>query len=239
MKQFLLSLLILSGFLVNGSFGQQSSETSPDEAAIRKVVAGYVQAFNKHDAEALANYWSPEAVYLNRMTGEEVVGRAAIAQQFTALFKAQPEVKLVANTDAVKFISPNVAVEYGTSQVLIPPKVEPEVGDYSAVYTKREGQWLLDRVTDEAKEDAIPSHYEQLKVLEWMVGRWVDQTENANVETECKWTKNQNFLVRSFKVTVVDRVDMAGMQMIGWDPAAKKIRSWTFDSDGSFLPWDS
>ncbi len=27
---------------------------------------------------------------------------------------------------------------------------------------------------------------------------------------------------------------MSGMQLIGWDPAAKQIRSWVFDSDGGF-----
>ena len=27
---------------------------------------------------------------------------------------------------------------------------------------------------------------------------------------------------------------MAGMQVIGWDPASKQIRSWVFDSDGGF-----
>jgi hypothetical protein len=27
---------------------------------------------------------------------------------------------------------------------------------------------------------------------------------------------------------------MAGMQIIGWDPVAKQIRSWVFDSDGGF-----
>ena len=27
---------------------------------------------------------------------------------------------------------------------------------------------------------------------------------------------------------------MAGMQLIGWDPEAKQIRSWVFDSDGGF-----
>ena len=27
---------------------------------------------------------------------------------------------------------------------------------------------------------------------------------------------------------------MAGMQIIGWDPATKQIRSWVFDSDGGF-----
>jgi hypothetical protein len=27
---------------------------------------------------------------------------------------------------------------------------------------------------------------------------------------------------------------MAGMQVIGWDPLAKTLRSWVFDSDGGF-----
>jgi hypothetical protein len=27
---------------------------------------------------------------------------------------------------------------------------------------------------------------------------------------------------------------MSGIQIIGWDPVAKKIRSWVFDSDGGF-----
>ncbi len=52
--------------------------------------------------------------------------------------------------------------------------------------------------------------------------------------TECNWTRNNNFLTRSFTVQIRDRIDMAGMQIIGWDPAAKQIRSWVFDSDGGF-----
>jgi hypothetical protein len=35
-------------------------------------------------------------------------------------------------------------------------------------------------------------------------------------------------------VSIEDRIDMAGMQIIGWDAAAKQVRSWTFDSDGGF-----
>jgi hypothetical protein len=41
-------------------------------------------------------------------------------------------------------------------------------------------------------------------------------------------------LNRSFAVVVGDQVDLAGMQIIGWDPVAKQIRSWIFDSDGGF-----
>ena len=77
-------------------------------------------------------------------------------------------------------------------------------------------------------------HYEQLKELEWMVGTWVDEDENARIETGCSWTKNKNFLTRMYSVSVDGEVEMAGVQVVGWDAAAKKIRSWTFDSDGGF-----
>ena len=57
--------------------------------------------------------------------------------------------------------------------------------------------------------------------------------EDAEVEVDCNWTKNQNFLTRAFKISIDDD-SFSGMQIIGWDPAAKAIRSWTFDSNGTF-----
>lgn len=232
MKRVLLFLLIAGGPLAGWSWGQQAGKPPADEAAIRKADEAYVQAFNKHDAKALADAWSPEAVYTNRITGVEAVGRAAIAEQFADLFKSQPETRLELNVASIQFVSPSVAVEHGTAK-LLSPKAEPEEIEYSAVFVKREGRWLLDRVTDEAKEVVI-SHYEQLKPLEWMIGRWVDKDDTVDIKTECNWTKNQNFLTRSFTVAVHGRINMSGMQIIGWDPAAKTIRSWTFDSDGGF-----
>ena len=113
--------------------GQGSGEAPGDESLIRQAVAAYVEAFNKHDATALAGFWSPDAVYLNRVTDEEVVGRPAIAEQFTSLFKNVPEIKLAVNTESIQFISPNVAVEHGTSKLMF-PKSEPEEVDYAAVY---------------------------------------------------------------------------------------------------------
>ncbi len=67
-----------------------------------------------------------------------------------------------------------------------------------------------------------------------MIGTWVDQDENDRIETTCQWTKNRNFITRAFTLSVGDRIDMAGMQIIGWDPSTKQIRSWVFDSDGAF-----
>jgi hypothetical protein len=86
MKRVLLFLIVLGGAVVNWSFAGQPGELTADQAAVRKADDAYVKAFNKHDAKALADAWSPEAVYLSRVTGDEVVGRAAIAEQFAALF---------------------------------------------------------------------------------------------------------------------------------------------------------
>lgn len=214
------------------AIGAEVDRESADEAAIHKAVEAYVAAFNQADAKALAALWAPEAVYTNPLSGEQVVGREAIEEQFAAIFAEAKGAKLEATTVSIGFVSPNVAVEQGTAKVIRPDQT-PEESQYTAVYVKREGQWLLDRVTEETVP-VVTSHFEQLKDLEWMVGSWVDQDDEATVVTECSWTRNNNFLTRSFIVQVRDRIDMAGMQIIGWDPAAKRIRSWVFDSDGGF-----
>jgi hypothetical protein len=67
-----------------------------------------------------------------------------------------------------------------------------------------------------------------------MVGDWVDQDEDATIETAVNWTKNGKFLTRSFRVVTKGGGPHSGMQIIGWDPAEKTIRSWTYDTDGGF-----
>jgi uncharacterized protein (TIGR02246 family) len=214
------------------------ADQSEDEAAIRKSDDAYTDAYNKHDAKALAALWSPEAIYVDPETGEQAVGREAIEKEFAETFAGLKDAKLEVAVKSIKFLSPNVAVESGTARV-VRPKEEPDESTYSALFVKREGKWLLDRVTEEeaaAPSAPPPSNYEHLKDLEWMVGSWIDNDEddNATIQTDCDWTKNKNFMHRSFAVVVGDQVNMAGMQIIGWDPIAKQIHSWVFDSDGGF-----
>ena len=37
-----------------------------------------------------------------------------------------------------------------------------------------------------------------------------------------------------FKIAIQNRVDLAGLQVIGWDTDAEMFRSWIFDSAGGF-----
>jgi uncharacterized protein (TIGR02246 family) len=203
-----------------------------DEAAIRQAVESYVASFNRGDAKSLAALWSAEAVYTNPLSGEQVVGREAIQKQFAAIFEASKGIKLEAKTDVVRFVSPNVAVEQGSARI-IRPNDEPEATEYNAVYVKRDGQWLLDRVT-ESDVPVVISNYHHLQDLEWMIGSWLDDDGQSRIQTDCQWTRNRNFITRSFTVAIQDRIELSGMQFVGWDPEQKRIRSWVFDSDGGF-----
>jgi uncharacterized protein (TIGR02246 family) len=208
------------------------AEESESRAAIGKVIKSYVAAFNAGDAKALAAHWSPDGVYTSRTSGEQISGRVALEKDFTALFSAEKGTKLEVSTKSIDFISPNVVLERGMATVLR-PKAEPDKTSYRVVYVKRDGKWLIDRTTEEAANEPLSS-YDKLKDLEWMIGDWVDQEGGEVVETKCKWTRNKNFITRTFTIKIDDQIDLTGMQFVGWDPARKQIRSWVFDSDGGF-----
>jgi uncharacterized protein (TIGR02246 family) len=233
MKQLLISCIIIVFNLAWLSPTGCQADQAEDEATIRANAEAYVAAYNKHDAKAVAAMWSPDAVYMDPSTGEAAVGQEEIEKVFAGILAELGEAKLEVEVNSVDFVSPNVAIESGTARI-VRPDSEPEESNYSAVNVKRDGKWLLDRVSEEEPPSPPPSSYGQLKELEWMIGSWIDQDEGATIQTDCEWTKNQNFINRSFVVVVGDQVDLAGMQIIGWDPAAKQIRSWIFDSDGGF-----
>jgi uncharacterized protein (TIGR02246 family) len=220
-------------FVLSLGAANAHADQAADEAAIRKNAEAYVAAYNKHDAKALAAMWSPDAVYLDPSTGETAVGREEIEKAFAETLAESKEAKLEVTVESVQFVSPNVAIETGSVRILRPDE-EPEQSGYSAVNVKQGGAWLLDRVTETTPSPAPPSNYENLKQLEWMIGTWVDQEEDATVQIDCDWAKNQSFIHRSFAVVIGDEVDMSGIQIIGWDPNAKQIRSWIFDSDGGY-----
>jgi uncharacterized protein (TIGR02246 family) len=233
MKKFFWLLIGCTLLAIGGEgFWLSADESAGDEAAIRKAAADYVEAYQKGDAKALAALWGPDAEYLNPTSGRRVKGRQAIEQEFDRIFKQGGASQLEVTIHSIRFLTPDVAIEEGEARVT-PEGEAPEESTYMAIHVKRDGRWLLESV----RETDLPvraTSYEHLKELEWMVGTWVDSDEEAAIETTCRWTKNKNFLTRNFRVIIGEHVDMEGTQVIGWDPAAGRIRSWVFDSDGGF-----
>jgi uncharacterized protein (TIGR02246 family) len=200
--------------------------------AIRKAIDSYVAAFNARDAKVLAAHFTEHGEMLTP-DGGRIRGRAAIEKDFSADFENAKQAKLELLAVEVEILSPTVAVETGTARV-VALSAEPSDTRYKAVHVKTADGWKLDSVREEEPPAAAPSHFENLQALQWMIGRWTDASGVANVESSCRWSANRNFIVQSFKVYVEDQVDFEGTQVIGWDPAAQTIRSWTFDSDGGF-----
>ncbi|MGO9566451.1 MAG: DUF4440 domain-containing protein, partial [Desulfomonilaceae bacterium] len=113
------------------------------------------------------------------------------------------------------------------------PGEENEEYLLTATYVKEKGAWKILKVEEE--ESPVPlATIAKLGELEWLIGDWVDRDETGSVETTFRWTKDYAFINGTFRVIVGDHVDLEGTQVIGWDPVAKKIRSWIFDTKAGF-----
>jgi len=230
MKNVLRGILVLVAVI---AAVESRAENAEEREAIRAAVISYVEAYNGRDAKALVSHWLPEGVYISRQTGEQVTGHPALEAEFVGLFKEDEGVTLSVETESIDFVSPNVAVEQGNALVTRADSTTSK-SSYSVVYVKREGRWLIDRISEGTPGDP-ESHSDELEALDWMVGDWVDVIGDATVTTECQWTKNHNFLTRAFEISRDDLVEKTGMQIISWDAKKKQIRSWLFDSDSTVV----
>lgn len=85
-----------------------------------------------------------------------------------------------------------------------------------------------------AEEEAVPSHYNDLKGLEFLVGQWQDTSDEVDVSLNYSWDPYKNFITNEFSVEEKDEPPFRAKQVIGYDAKEKRIRSWMFDSDGGF-----
>jgi uncharacterized protein (TIGR02246 family) len=207
----------------------------PTRAADLKMlqddIAAFEKAFAAGDAKALAAMFTDDAQVADDSGSTR--GRANIEARFASYFSTNPKATISIKPDAVRFLTPDVAIEDGRATVTFaPPGGPPETTEYTVVYVKQDGRWLQSSLRDHAAiEPAVP---ERLKDLEWLVGEWVNESSEAVVHTTCKWSDDKHYLLRDFTVTVAGRLALKGTQRIGWDPSAKQVRSWVFDSDGGF-----
>jgi hypothetical protein len=86
------------------------------------------------------------------------------------------------------------------------------------------------------REDADPglTHHQRLQEVDWLVGEWLDESPDSVVHTTCRWSDDQNFLLREFTIRVQGKPVMTVSERIGWDPATRQIKSWVFDSEGGY-----
>jgi uncharacterized protein (TIGR02246 family) len=206
------------------------SNLSEDEKAIRAVDEAFVRDYNKGDSKAVAAAFTPDAEVIET-NGERYEGRNLIEERLAETFAASPGAKMAIEVEAIRFLNADAAKEEGRTMVSAPGGA-PMSRLYTVLFVKRDGRWLISSVREE--EDPQVSPHDRLKSLEWMVGDWIDEGSDSVVQVNCRWSDDQNFLIRSFTIKLQGKPAMAISQRIGWDPLARQIRSWEFDSEGGF-----
>jgi uncharacterized protein (TIGR02246 family) len=223
--------LIISSFLVMSGVNAENTGISKDEIAVRKAIESYAEAYNRGDASASASHWSKEGSYQTQ-TGEYAKGPDRIRPALEKLFSERKGIQVKVALFEVELQSADRAIAKGFA-VFHRPGEENEEVLFSATHAKENGTWKLLKVEEE--ESSVPlATIAKLGELEWLIGDWVDQDDTASVETTFRWSKDYAFINGTFRVTVGDRVHLEGTQVIGWDPVAKKIRSWIFDNKAGF-----
>lgn len=204
-------------------------ERKADETAIRTASQALARAFEKGDAKAVAAFWTEEGEYLDE-GGEPVRGRAALEKAYAAFFAKRPELKVESKTDAVRFLGKDTAVEEGTFTVRTKDR-PADSSRYSAMYVRQDGRWQV-ALLKEWGDDS--TNRPSLQDLAWLIGTWEGEGEDQKARTTYEWAENKKFIRCRF--TVTQKKDSAtvssGTQVIGVDPAADLVRSWTFDSEG-------
>lgn len=211
---------------------QPKKNDSADEKAIRNVVNEYQEAYNHQDATKLGSMWAPDAVYINPVTGDAAEGKEAIEKLFKEKFAQGKKRHLEVSTKYIEFTKPNEAIENGIMKVTIDDQPTQQIA-YQIGYVKDNGKWLLDSFNEIQLEEA-PSHFEQLKELAWLIGKWEDSDDNIQILFDNQWDKYKNFITQHFQMKIYGQDDIEGKQIIAWDPVKENIRSWVFDSDGGF-----
>jgi uncharacterized protein (TIGR02246 family) len=210
----------------------QTARQAEDAKALAALVATFTKAFNAGDAAAAAATFAEDALVVDE-EGARTEGRAAIRDQLAASFAESPKSTIAIKVDALRFLGPDTALEEGQTTIT-PAKAgeAPELSRFTVVYVKRDGQWLQSAVRDE--DSHTLSAHDRLKELEWLVGEWINESQDAVVHTTCKWAESGNFLIREFTMKTHGQPVLSGNQRIGWDPVRGQIKTWIFDTEGGF-----
>jgi uncharacterized protein (TIGR02246 family) len=201
-----------------------------------KALAALAKALNARDPEAIAKQFTPGGEFID--ADDNVFdSHEAIAGEFKVLFEVNPKKDSVELTfDEIREISPGIlsvdcTATYSDTEGKVEDREIVDV-DFSALLVKQaNGSWLFASIRSEGEGNDTTPHG-QLKRLEWLIGEWVDESDESTIHTTTRWSDDGNFLLTEFTIHVAGRKVMTGTQRIGWDGSLDKFKSWVFDSEG-------
>lgn len=224
------TILATAAVLTAGTLVEaQDAAHLQDEQAIRQAAGDYLAAVARGDAKALAEFWTADGDMVDE-TGRAVSARQLIAQATQAESAAARPVVTLKDTK-IRFVTADVAIEDGTSEVAAPgAKGAAVAGRFMAVWVKQDGKWRLASLREERAEAPTPAA--RLEELDGLVGKWSAMSGDTVFEVSAHWNEARTYLVREMTSLRDGKTIFSGSQRIGWDPLSGTIKSWVFDSSG-------
>lgn len=211
----------------------QAEEKDAEVAEIQASAVKFVEAYNAHDAKAVAELFAKKAEFTDE-NGNLIQGREEIEADFKAMFEEFPDCKIAVEIDSIRVLTPHIALEEGIVIGQPLPDGPETLSNYVAIHVKVDGEWQIGSVSDtEAAPEELTPH-DRLQELAWMVGEWVDESPEGIIKSSCRWDESGNYLLHEFVVQIAGNVSASGSMRIGWDAQAGQFRSWTFDADGGY-----
>jgi uncharacterized protein (TIGR02246 family) len=205
-------------------------DNNGSDQMIKARSTAFIAAFDNGDAKALAAFWAPNGDYMDEL-GHHYKGRKQIADSFRKLFADGKGLKMRVHRTSLRLVRPDLAIGDGYYEVVPPNGAPPTSTRYTTVQVKQDGKWYFESVREAIATP--PSRDDKLEALGWLIGDWGDEAKSGEVaHISFEWAENNNFIVASFTTTLKDVPVAGATQWIGYDAAAKKARSWSFDSSG-------
>jgi uncharacterized protein (TIGR02246 family) len=233
-------VMVSAGFTFQSGAGGAASPTAPAATTVDQMTASvlalgdaFTKAFERGDAAALGAMWAEDADYV-AIDGRVLRGRAAIEADYADLFKEHKGLTLRIEVHSLRFPSPDVALEDGVTSVMGPEGTLPSRSRYANTLVRQDGRWQLLAVRE--MPYTPPNHSEHLRSLDWVSGEWIQEGPESATRAHAmfRWSADDNFILAQRGVIVGGVLLETGSERIGWDPVAKRIRSWNFESDGGF-----
>jgi uncharacterized protein (TIGR02246 family) len=140
-----LTVLLFLTFSAASSRAQMASNRDADTAAIKQTVAAFADAWNSHDAHAVAMRYVEDGDF-SSIKGEPSHGRKELEEHYTTIFSTF--LKNAHTTDTVKsirFLGPDTAsvdIDWLVTDPNAPGGILRK-GLLTWIVTKRNGQWMI------------------------------------------------------------------------------------------------
>jgi uncharacterized protein (TIGR02246 family) len=206
---------------------------SEEEAAIRKAIEAYDVAYAKGDVAAVLATWTPDAEFIDD-NGKVYRGHDALAPLFNKSLPSFKGYKITTKLTSVRLVKPDVALVDG-EQTFTPPRGESDVSAFTSVWVKTDGKWRIRSARDltvDMPGETVAGR--RLRELDWLIGDWVSEGNDASVHLKVSWGLNKVFLVWEYEVKRKKGEGSKVVQWMGHDPQTDQIRSWVFDDQGGF-----